>query len=54
MSVVKAITSLTRIMGQKFVRNNNPRSPMSLIQQCLLDIEIGYNNKDPLNPNLVI
>jgi len=53
MSVVKAIIGLIRIMGRTFVRNNNPRSPISSIQQGLLDIEIGFDNKDPLNLNLV-
>jgi len=47
MSVVKAIIGLIRIMGRTFVRNNNPRSPISSIQQVLLDIEIGFDNKDP-------
>jgi len=53
LSVVKAITNLTKIMGQTFVINNNPRSPISLIQG-LLDIKTSFDNKDPLNPNFVL
>jgi hypothetical protein len=52
MSVVKAIIGLIRIMGRTFVRNNNPGSPISSIQQGLLNIKIGFDNKDPLNPTL--
>jgi hypothetical protein len=40
-------------MGQTFVRNNNPRSPISLIQHGLLNMETSFDNKGPLNPNLV-
>jgi hypothetical protein len=30
-NMVKTITNLIEIMGQKFVRNNNLRSPISLV-----------------------
>jgi hypothetical protein len=51
-NMVKAITNLSKIMGWIFVRNNNPRSTISLVWHGSLDPKIGSNHEDPLNQTM--
>jgi hypothetical protein len=44
MSMVKAITSLTKIMGQAFAKKNNPRQ-IPKVQHGLSNVE-GSNHED--------
>jgi hypothetical protein len=44
MSMVKVITSLTKIMGQAFARKNHPRQ-FSKVQHGLSNVE-GSNHED--------
>ncbi len=46
---MKAIISLTKIMGRTFARSNNPRSPISLIRHGLPNTNVDYDHEDPLN-----
>jgi hypothetical protein len=49
--MVKAIISITKIIGRAFAKSNNPRSLISLVRHGLLDTKVSSNHEDPLNPN---